>query len=71
MPIELKPLVSDHLESAGYDEETQVLDIVFRDGGGYSYDAVPKNVADGLFSAASPSWYFRNMIKGRYRFYKT
>jgi len=63
-------LVSDHLLNATYDAETEVLDITFTDNSSYSYDNVPEEVAMGLKRAASASYYFRNYIKGRYRFFR-
>jgi hypothetical protein len=68
--IEMKPLISSNLAAAGYDLETKVLDIEFNNGTRYSYDEVPAETATGIFTASSPGQYFRNFIKGRYRFYK-
>jgi KTSC domain len=72
MGIEMIPVVSSNISAYGYDEETQVLDIQFQNSlDTYSYDQVPKDVAMGLKTAVSPGQYFRNQIKGRYKFYKS
>ena len=63
-------MVSDHLLNATYDKETEVLDITFTDLSSYSYDNVPEDVAMGLKRSVSASHYFRNYIKGRYRFFR-
>jgi hypothetical protein len=69
--IEMKPISSSNLAAAGYDAETRVLDIQFQNGNTYSYDDVPSDVAEGLFTAASAGAYFFNNIKNRYRFYRS
>ena len=68
--MDMKPLISSNLQAAGYDSETRQLDIQFNNGNVYSYDDVEQSVGEGIFSAASPGQYFRNFIKGRYRFVK-
>lgn len=72
MPIEMISVVSSNVKAYGYDAETQVLDVQFINSEDtYSYDGVPAQVADGFKYAASPGQYFRNNIKGRYRFFKS
>lgn len=68
--IEMRPINSSNIASASYDAETEVLDVVFTNGNAYSYDGVPKDIGDGLFTSTSAGTYFHNNIKGRFRFYR-
>lgn len=54
-----------------YDPDTNVMEIQFVSSDTtYSYDEVPRDVAEGIRFAGSAGQYFRNNIKDRYRFYK-
>jgi hypothetical protein len=69
MGIEMTPVVSSNISAFGYDPETQVLDVQFVNSTDtYSFDDVPQSVADGFKTASSPGQYFRNNVKGKYRF---
>lgn len=57
---------SSNLESVGYDETTQTLEIMFKQGSVYQYNNVPKSVYDGLMSASSKGKYFAQYIKNVY-----
>ena len=70
MAIELVSVSSSMIAAVGYDAPTQVLDVQFNNGDTYSYDMVPENVYQGFFTAPSAGQYFRNYVKGRYRFFK-
>lgn len=61
---------SSNLESVGYEEETQTLEIEFNKGGVYRYFEVPKKVYLELISASSHGAYFHRYIKDRYRWSK-
>ena len=50
----------------GYDPETQILEIAFRNGGVYRYSGVPVNVHQSLMSAPSHGTYFNQTIKDQY-----
>ena len=73
MPIEMTQVTdSKNIAAFGYDEDTQVLDVQFVNSSDrYSFDMVPWAVAEGFREAASKGLYFRNNIKGRYRFFKS
>jgi hypothetical protein len=68
MPIgPMTPLPgSSSIAAAGYDPETQTLDIEFTSGQSYTYPGVPQDVYDGLMSADSPGKFFHSNIKGIY-----
>lgn len=59
-------LQSTALASAEYDDETQTLDVTFRNGRSYTFENVPETVFEGLRHAPSPGSYFTSNIKGAY-----
>jgi hypothetical protein len=52
--------------SAGYDAETQRLELEFRSGRVYRYSGVPQGVWDFLLRSASKGGYVNRMIDGHY-----
>jgi hypothetical protein len=54
--------------SAGYDAETEQLDLEFRSGRVYRYSGVPQGVWDFLLRTASKGGYVNRMIDGHYAF---
>jgi len=66
--MERTSVVSSNLKSVGYDEENEILEIEFLQGGVYQYLNVPQSVYDGLMKASSHGQYFdRNVKKAGYR----
>ena len=59
-------VVSQIVQSVGYDDEESVLEIQFRNGWIYQYDAVPKSVFHSLMSAASHGRYLKRHIVDKY-----
>lgn len=65
------PVSSSNLASVGYEPESMILEIEFRNGGIYQYFNIPESVYSGLMSADSHGKYFDAYIKkGGYRFKK-
>lgn len=58
---------SSNLYSVGYDHNTSVLEVEFRNGGIYQYFGVPFNIYDSLMKARSHGEYFSAYIRNRYR----
>lgn len=56
-------VMSSDLASVGYDKETQVLEIEFRNGTIYQYFNIPESIYSGLMSASSHGRYFAAYIK--------
>lgn len=56
-------VMSSDLASVGYDKETQVLEIEFRNGSIYQYFNIPESIYSGLMSASSHGRYFVAYIK--------
>ncbi len=64
-----RPFVqSSDLQSIGYDQNTNVLEIEFKSGGIYQYFKVPESIYVGLVNASSKGTYFHNRIKEHYKY---
>lgn len=59
---------SSNIESIGYEEKSQTLEIEFLNGGIYQYFDVPKSIYDGLMVASSCGEYLAANIKGSFRY---
>ncbi len=55
-------ITSSSLESVGYDEDSQTLEIEFKKGTVYEYLSVPSATHNGLMNADSHGKYFRKYI---------
>ena len=56
---------SSSINSIGYDEESEILEIEFR-GGVYQYEGVPEYVYNDLMNAGSTGKFFNEDIKNEY-----
>jgi hypothetical protein len=54
---------SSNLQSVGYDEETRILEVEFKNGDVYQYLNVPVSIFTGLLSATSKGSYFDTYVK--------
>lgn len=63
--MERFPVVSSQLVSIGYDRESHVLDLEFRNGI-YRYADVPETLYISLNAAPSKGRFFAKVIKGKY-----
>ncbi|MDE1168501.1 MAG: KTSC domain-containing protein [Pseudomonas sp.] len=66
--MERSPVSSSNVESVGYEEDSETLEIEFKNGTLYQYFDVPQSVFDGLRSADSVGGYLAQNIKGVYRY---
>ena len=57
---------SSMIYAVGYDEEAQVLEVVFKRTGVYRYHNVPKEMYEGLLKSGSKGSYMRDMIIDMY-----
>jgi hypothetical protein len=57
------PVVSSNLAAVGYNAETEILEIQFRNNRIYQYANVPETIHSGLMSAGSKGIYFNLYIK--------
>lgn len=61
---------SSDLESIGYDEPTQTLEIEFHGGHVYQYGNVPVNMYEGLMHASSHGRFFNDFIKNHFQYHR-
>jgi lysyl-tRNA synthetase, class II len=55
-------------ERVGYDPNTEVLLVVFRDRSAYRYFGVPNAIFENFQTAPSKGTYFNRVIRGAYGF---
>ncbi|MXW62758.1 MAG: KTSC domain-containing protein [Acidimicrobiaceae bacterium] len=60
------PVSSTNIQSIGYESNSRVLEIEFRQGAVYQYSNVPASLHRGLMNAASHGSYFHAHIRDRY-----
>ena len=68
--FEMKSVGSRDIALVGFDNETGILEVVFRAGGVYRYREVPESVYHGLMTASSHGTFFQQKIKNRYSYIK-
>ncbi|MBX8483795.1 KTSC domain-containing protein [Pseudomonas cichorii] len=66
--MERSPVTSSNVESVGYDEDSETLEVEFTNGTLYQYFDVPQGVYNGLVNADSVGGYLARNIKGVYRY---
>ena len=59
---------SSNLESVGYDDRTQTLEVQFVNGRIYQYYGVPSNMHEQLMQAPSKGRFFNTYIRNSYAF---
>ncbi|MCQ3814260.1 MAG: KTSC domain-containing protein [Acidimicrobiia bacterium] len=63
-----KSVESSNIASAGYDDQTNTLEIEFQRGGIYQYFDVPRPIYDQLVDAGSPGSVLHQQIRGIFRY---
>lgn len=59
---------SSNIAEIGYDENSETLEVLFKNDRVYQYFSVPGQVADELMTAGSHGQYLNQHIKGQYRY---
>ena len=59
---------SSNIASAGYDPETQTMEVEFTNGNVYQYFDVPQAVHEELIKAESAGAFLNDQVKGVYRY---
>lgn len=59
---------SSNLVGVGYDPDTLVLEVEFKNGAVYQYDQVPKEIFDALMEADSHGSYFIKNVKNSFKY---
>lgn len=65
--IQMQPLNSSNLDSCGFDADTRVLQVRFKNGSVYLFHGPTAEDYEGLLLADSPGQYFHQNIKPRFR----
>lgn len=65
-----EPIESSMIQSIGYDERAQTLEIEFHNGSVYQYYEVPKRIYEEMMKSSSLGKYFIFEIKGGYQYAK-
>ena len=68
--MQREAVTSSNLVSVGYDPESQVLEVEFKNGTVYQYEGVPRFAYTDLIQAQSPGSYFNANIRPQYPFVK-
>ncbi|WP_444676854.1 helicase HerA-like domain-containing protein [Halomonas sp. E19] len=66
--VEMTSVVSSNVAAVGYDEESETLQVEFKNGAVYQYFEVPQYIFEGLRGADSVGGYLASNIKGVYRY---
>lgn len=66
--MQVMSVTSSNIEAIGYDENSQTLQIEFKNGSIYQYFDVPENIFNELRDAGSIGGYLAANIKGTYRY---
>lgn len=64
--MQMIPVVSEAINAVGYDPDTRLLKITFKNQKTYDYHGVPSHVFEGLMRAPSKGRYYRDHIEGKY-----
>ena len=59
---------SSTMSGFGYDKQSQVLIVEFKNGGRYNYFDVPKDLFDQMVAAGSRGQFLTQNVKGIYRY---
>ncbi len=59
---------SSNIGRIGYDGESQILAVEFKNGTTYNYYGVPENVFEMLKASSSKGQFLAQSIKGAYRY---
>lgn len=61
---------SSNIKAIGYDEKNNTLEVIFKNGGHYSYENVSIEMHKELMTADSVGTHFSKHIKGKHKFNK-
>jgi len=71
LEIERQPVPSANLESVGYDEKNETLEVEFLHSGEiYRYSNISRTTFDAMMGASTPGQYFYHFIRTSYPYYQ-
>ena len=62
----MKPVYSSHIDKIGYDPDTQVLSVLYKNGKTAHFQGVPAETADDVVNAPSVGSALHQHIRGKY-----
>ena len=68
--MRLDTVESDAIHAIGYDNDVQVLEIIFNNGSIYQYRGVPRDVYDEMLRAESKGRYFQDNIREEFDYWQ-
>lgn len=68
--MEMISVDSSNIERIGHDEDSDILQVEFKNGGTYQYFDVKNHVYESMLNADSKGKFLHANIKGRYRYSK-
>jgi len=68
--MDMVSVSSSNIEAVGYDDNSETLQVAFKNGSVYQYFDVPEHVFSSLRDAISVGGYLASNIKGIYRYSK-
>ena len=66
----LDTVESDAIHAIGYDDETNVLEVIFNNGQIYQYRGVPRVVYEMLMSSESKGRYFQDNVRDEFEYWQ-
>lgn len=66
--MQRKSVSSSNIAEIGYDESSQILEVMFKSGSVYQYFDVPSHEYRDLMAASSFGSHFHQYIRGYYRY---
>lgn len=64
------PVSSSNVAEVGYDQNKQILEVMFTNGSVYQYFDVPEHIYQGLISDSTVGGYLNENVKGHFRYAK-
>lgn len=61
---------SSNIDSVGFDEDSEELHVIFKNGGHYVYEKVPPSIHSSMIAADSVGGFLFNNIKNNFKFRK-
>ncbi len=68
--MEMISVESSNIDKIGHDEDSNTLQIEFKNGGTYQYFDVENNIYEAMLNANSKGKFLHANIKGAYRYSK-
>jgi hypothetical protein len=62
-------VTSSMIKSVGYSKSNQSMDVQFKNGTIYRFEAVPPAIYEGLVNAESQGKFFGKNVKGYFRYF--